>query len=104
MLPGPPSGSNESVNEAHDWFCPINEVMKGLGWAATAPCERIAPVADVKSKPAAIVPVANAIVDAAPRIPDVTMNAPETESYVTTGGVPDPVTAVETTAVLELRK
>ena len=65
--------------------------MTADGVMAADPWLRIAPVADVRSRGAASVPVAKAADDGLPVMPEAITKAPETLSKVTTGAVASPV-------------
>jgi hypothetical protein len=65
---------------AHAEFVITSAFMNAAGVVAYAPCERTAPVAEVHANSAAAVPVANAIVDGLPVIPEVTSKLEEIES------------------------
>ena len=69
------TGSNVVMNEAQLRVTVPMAPIAADGVAAIAPCEVIAPVCVVSSKPVDSVPVATVIVDAAPVVVDVTTNA-----------------------------
>ena len=80
MFPDPLSGSKIVIKFTQLLLTTISAFMNAAGEAAAAPWEITAPVADVSCRPAAAAPVANAMVETGPVMPDVIVKPSEIES------------------------